>query len=359
MQDMKNHTDDVMPLYLRLFNKKYLYFIFDNFYGLNEQKGITKMSTFFESLDYSKMLLSDNAEERADALSLMLQTLDDNHTGLLDTSVAWNEDSYKTLPQTMINDRKILKKILSEERAKVYKSLGLDLNGIRYSNDGKTAIITLDAFECDNNIYDENKKLKSDEELAKNDHYYKLLTNLREIENKGGVSNVIIDMSVNSGGNSGVMTKIMNLLSKTNKASITLHDSNTNVNQTMTTQIDSNNDGKYDDNDVYGNKFKFFLLTSPVAFSCGTAMPFFVSHQEIGYIIGQTQGGGECALSQLALPNGQILCHSSTFHVFTFENGKIIGDEAGVTTDLSFSYFDFYDIEKLANKINEYEKLFK
>jgi len=88
-------------------------------------------------------------------------------------------------------------------------------------------------------------------------------------------------------------------------------------------------------------------------------MPFFVTHQNLGYIIGQTQGGGECALSQLALPNGQIVAHSSPMHVFTYDDGKIVGDEAGVPTDLPFSYFDFYDIEKLAAKISQYEKLFK
>ena len=88
-------------------------------------------------------------------------------------------------------------------------------------------------------------------------------------------------------------------------------------------------------------------------------MPFFVSHQDLGYIIGQNQGGGECTLNQIALPNGQIVCHSSPLHVFTFEDNNIVGDEAGVSTDLSFSYFEFYDIEKLSNKISEYEKLFK
>ncbi len=359
MDEMKSKAADVMPEYLRLFNKKYLYFMLDSFYGLNEQKGITKMSSFFESLNYSKMLLSDKAEERGNALELMISSLDDNHTMLISPSIAWNEDSNKSLPQSMIKDRALLKKILSEERDKVYKSLGLDLNGVRYSKDGKTAVITLDEFNADNYAYDENKKVKSDEELAKTDHFFKILSNLREIDKKGGVKNIIFDMSVNSGGNSAVMTKIMNLMSKSNKANITFHDSNTNVNQTMSTQIDSNNDGKYDDNDVYGNKYKFFLLTSPVAFSCGTAMPFFVSHQELGYIIGQNQGGGECTLNQIALPNGQIVCHSSPLHVFTFEDNNIVGDEAGVTTDLSFSYFDFYDIEKLSNKISEYEKIFK
>ena len=359
MDEMKSKAADVMPEYLRLFNKNYLYFMLDSFYGLNEQKGITKMSTFFESLNYSKMLLSDKAEERGDALELMISSLDDSHTALLSPSIAWDEDSYKSLPQSMIKDRSLLKKILSDERDKVYKSLGLDLNGVRYSKDGKTAVITLDAFNDDNYAYDENKKVKSDEELAKTDHFFKILSNLREIDKKGGVKNIIFDMSVNSGGNSGVMTKIMNLMSKSNKANITFYDSNTNVTQTMSTQIDSNNDGKYDDNDVYGNKYKFFLLTSPVAFSCGTAMPFFVSHQDLGYIIGQNQGGGECTLNQIALPNGQIVCHSSPLHVFTFEDNNIVGDEAGVSTDLSFSYFEFYDIEKLSNKISEYEKLFK
>ena len=359
MHDMKAKATEVMPEYLRLFNKNYLYFIFDNFYGLKEQKGITKMSTYFESLDYSKMLLSDNAEDRGDAIALMLSTLDDAHTTLLAPSIAWNEDGYKTLPQSMIKDRGTLEKILKDERDRVYKSLGLDLNGVRYSNDGKTAVITLDAFNSDDFPYDGNKKVKSDEELAKSDHFFKILNNLKEIDKKGGVEKVILDMSVNSGGNSGVMTKIITLISKTNNAGISFHDSNTNVNHTMSALIDSNNDGKYDDNDVYGNKYKFFLLTSPVAFSCGTAMPFFVSHQNIGYIIGQTQGGGECALSQTVLPNGQIICHSSSMHVFTYEDGKIVGDEAGVPTDLPFSYFDFYDIEKLADKISQYEKLFK
>ena len=359
MHDMKEKATGVMPEYLRLFNKNYLYFTFDNFYGLKEQKGITKMSTYFESLDYSKMLLSDNAENRGDAIALMLSTLDDAHTALLSPSIAWDEDVYKTLPQSMIKDRATLGKILKDERDKVYKSLGLDLNGVRYSNDGKTAVITLDAFNSDDFPYDGNKKVKSDEELAKSDHFFKILNNLKEIDKKGGVEKVILDMSVNSGGNSGVMTKIISLISKTNNAGISFHDSTTNVNHTMSALIDSNNDGKYDDNDVYGNKYKFFLLTSPVAFSCGTAMPFFVSHQNIGYIIGQTQGGGECALSQTVLPNGQIICHSSSMHVFTYEDGKIVGDEAGVPTDLPFSYFDFYDIEKLADKISQYEKLFK
>jgi C-terminal processing protease CtpA/Prc len=224
------------------------------------------------------------------------------------------------------------------------------------SADGKTAVLTLDAFGTDDYIYNEDKTVKSDAELAENDQYFKLLNNLREIDKKTGVSNVVIDMSVNSGGNSLTMLRIMNLISATNKAELTFHDSATNVMVSLGSTIDSNNDGKYDDNDVYGKKYKFFILTSPVAFSCGTAMPFYVSHQHIGDIVGQIQGGGECALSQFVLPNGQLMAMSSSLHVAVMEEDGLLGDEAGVSPDISLSYFDFYNLEKLNVKIKQYRE---
>ena len=359
LDEMKAKAQDVMPEYLRKFNKNCLYYMFDNFYGLRDVKGITKMSTYFESQEYSKSLLSDNAVVRANALDLMISALNDGHTDALYPATAWGEDVDQSLPQSLKKDREALEKALKDERNRVYKSLNLDLDDVRYSADGKTAVITLDEFGVDSFIYKEDKKLKTDAELAESDHFFKLLTNLREIDKKTGVANVVIDMSVNAGGNSGTMVKILNLISSTNKAEITFRDSATNVINTFGSSIDSNNDGKYDDNDVYGKKYKFFILTSPVAFSCGTAMPFYVSHQNLGYIVGHHQGGGECALNQFVLPNGQIMAISSTLHVSTIEEGELIGDEAGVEAEVSYSYFDFYDIEKLNTKIKSFREFMK
>ena len=354
MEEMKAKTEKVMPDYLRKFNKNYLYFMFDSFYGLKEQKGITKMSTYFESFEYSKELLSEDPEVRANALELLIATLDDSHTTPTSSSTAWDERDDKELPQSLKKDRNVLDKALKAKRASVYNELNLDEAGVRYSKDGKTAVITLDAFEVDNFIYDKNKKVKSDIELAESDHFFKILNNLKEIDKKTGVSYVVIDMSINSGGNSGTMAKILNLMSKQNSMTLTFRDSNTNAIQTLTTKIDSNNDGKYDEKDVYGNKYKFFILTSPVAFSCGTAMPFYASHQGLGYIIGQTQGGGECALGQFVLPNGQVIAFSSPFHISETVEGNLVGDEAGVAADIALSYFDFYDIDKIGEKIKSY-----
>ena len=354
IDEMKAKTEKVMPEYLRKFNKNHLYFMFDSFYGLREQKEITKMSTYFESFDYSKQLLSDDPEARANALELLIATLDDSHTVALTSSTPWGEEDDKTLPQSLKQDRATLEKALKNERARVYEEQKLDLDGVRYSKDGKTAVITLDAFEVDNYVYDENKKLKSDKELAESDHFFKILNNLKEIDKKTGVSYVVIDMSINSGGNSATMAKILNLMSKQNSMALTFRDSNTNAIQTMTTKIDSNNDGKYDEKDVYGNKYKFFVLTSPVAFSCGTAMPFYAQHKKLAYIVGQTQGGGECAVSQFVLPNGQVVSFSTPMHVSEYVEGNLVGDEAGVRADISLSYFDFYDIEKISTRIKSY-----
>jgi len=358
IDEMSAKVSDVMPEYLRKFNKNYLYFIFDNFYGLREKKGISKMSTYFESLDYSKKLLDEKGEERANALELMLASLYDGHTAIIDSSKPWNEEHTKTIVQSLRNDRYTLETALKEQREKVYNSLGIKEDGVRYSNDGKTAVVTLDAFSTDDYVYKEDKTPKSDEVLAKTDQFFKLLNNFKEIDKKTGVSNIIIDMSVNSGGDSGTMTRIINLISSTNKANIDFYDFNTNVLHTFSTKIDSNNDGKYDDKDVYGNKYKFFILVSPVAFSCGTALPFIVSQQNIGTIIGQNPGGGECSLAQCVLPNGQHIVYSSSIHVCSIENGNFIGDEDGVETDISFNYFDFYDLEKMNTKIQDYIKIY-
>jgi hypothetical protein len=85
-------------------------------------------------------------------------------------------------------------------------------------------------------------------------------------------------------------------------------------------------------------------------------MPFYVSHQDLGNIVGQTQGGGECAVAQFVLPNGQLMAISSSLHVSAMEEDKLVGDEAGVVPEISYSYFDFYNLEKLNEKIKKYRE---
>ena len=353
-QEMKEKTSDAMPEYLINYNKNYFYFMFDNFYGLRVQKGIgDKMSTYFESLSYSKLLNSSSAKDRANGLSCLISGLDDGHTTVAKEGLAWGEISSMDVPQSMVSDRELLSTSFSSERKAVYKSLSLNSNGVRYSTDGKTAMITLDEFEDTSDFLNKDGKRKTDEELALTDTYFKIKCNLLEIEKKGGVENVILDMSINAGGSSEIMGKLIALLSKDNYGYEYFYDNLANSIYKETFRVDTNNDGKYDENDSFGKKFNFYLLTSPVAFSCGTAYPFLCQSQKVAKIMGTKAGGGECIIRTIILPNGQVLTHSSYVHVVKPLEKEFVGDEGAFEVDIDVNYFDYYKIDLLAKKIAE------
>ncbi len=356
-QEMKNYTSETMPQYLIDYNKNYFYFMFDNFYGLRAQKGIgDKMSTYFEAFSYSKLLNSSSAKDRANGLSCLISGLDDDHTVLIKESLPWGEVSDMEIPQSMSADRVILGNSLKKERNSAYKSLSLEKNGVRYSTDGKTAMITLDEFDDTSDYLTKDKKRQKDEDLALVDTYFKIKCNLAEIDKKGGVENVIIDMSINSGGDAEIMGKLIALLSKDNYGYEYFYDNLANSIYKDTLRVDTNNDGKYDEKDSYGNKFNFYLLTSPVAFSCGTAYPFFCQAQNVAKIMGNKAGGGECVLRSMVLPNGQIIANSSYMHVVKPQGQTYVGDEGAFEVDIDVDYFDYYKIDLLAKKIADFKE---
>jgi C-terminal processing protease CtpA/Prc len=174
-----------------------------------------------------------------------------------------------------------------------------------------------------------------------------------DIDKKGGVENVIIDMSVNAGGDAEIMGKLIALLSKDNYGYSYFYDNLAGTIYKDTFRVDTNKDGKYDEKDSFGNKFKFYLLTSPVAFSCGTAYPFLCQAQNVAKIMGAKSGGGECVVRTIVLPNGQVLAHSSYLHIVKPVGNNYIGDEGAFEVDIDVDYFDFYKLDLLAKKIVE------
>ena len=353
-QEMKTLTTDTMPEYLINYNKNYLYFMFDNFYGLKVQKGINvNMSSYFETLTYSALLNSSSAKDRANGLSCLISGLEDSHTVLIKEGTAWGEISDMELPQTMTQDRELLQSSFTKERSSVYKSLGINQNGVRYSTDGKTAMITLDAFDDTTEFVDDDGNRLKDEEIALKDSYFKIKCNLLDIDKKGGVENVIIDMSVNAGGDAEIMAKLIALLSKDNYGYSYFYDNLAGTIYKDTYRVDTNKDGKYDEKDSFGNKFKFYLLTSPVAFSCGTAYSFLCQAQNVAKIMGAKSGGGECVVRTIVLPNGQVLAHSSYLHIVKPVGNNYIGDEGAFEVDIDVDYFDFYKLDLLSKKIAE------
>ena len=222
---------------------------------------------------------------------------------------------------------------------------------IIYSADGKTAMYMFNSFSfASQDIYDSGNQ----NALYKADTFFNLIHIFDMIKAKGGVENIILDISTNGGGTVGVMMKLLSLISKNNSSYIYYKEASSSQVISAHSTVDSNGDEVYDASDCYGNDFNFYILTSDCSYSCANAFPCTAQIQGLAKIIGQKSGGGECAVAIHYLPNSQYVYHSSTLHLGSYDgiNKEFVGFEGGAKPDIEIqNERDFYDIEKLNNFI--------
>ena len=366
--------DVLMPVEMARSSRNAFYFAMDNYYGIRTTRGIRSYAELYESYSWSEKFISPKGADRGCAYATAINMLDDQHTALglggLGLSI-WDEKAGygDATPSKLKDERNALQNALISQRLKAF---GLEdskeLKNIeKYSADGKTAYVYLNEFQ---HVVDaakvENGQIvsrKSEEELAQSGSYYNLLRNIKRIEAKGGVENIVIDMSTNGGGTLGVLNKIASLLAKTNGFETYTYNDKTGSINTTQTYIDTNYDGKFDDTDIYGNKFNFFLLTSPCSFSCGNALPFFCGLAKTATIIGQRSGGGECSTTSSQFELLKTFTHSSNTHIMSYKTEMVDGKEvktqvfaesgAEVNGFYDFGYEKFYDFQYIADLIKE------
>lgn len=348
-----------MPLSLRQNNRDALTFILENYYGLRYSLGIKSMYDYLASTSYYENLMADDPLTRANALQQLLHRFQDGHTVLVSSAQAWSEKASQDIPQSLREERFGIEEALKNAKEKVYKEEGIKTTDVRYSKDGKTAVVPLLKFEAHESALDPKtrKPTATEAEILAADTYFQTKKALTEVKNKGGVERVIIDMSINNGGDSNTMAKLLALISKDNKGTLYFHDMLTEAVKSVNARLDMNQDGVVDEKDkTFGKDFTFYLLTSPCAFSCGTAYPFLASHSGFAKIIGVNPGGGECALGTDTLPNGQSFAHSSMLRICYPTKDGLLYDEAGVNIDTEFRYDQFYDLENMVKELSEDEK---
>ncbi len=344
MKKYINSSLTEMPLYLRQDRKAAFLFTLENQYGLKYTRNITSMRDYLEKQDFFADLLSENNLKRNEAYYKTFALLDDGHTSIRDHAdfpyLEGEFNQYGTKVTRILNVRKELSLQRPLAPGEVY-----------YSTDQKLAFFTFDSFSFTENAYQEDgKTLKedlSDYHSVNYDSFFYFVKLLNEIKSKGGVEDVVIDISTNGGGTLGIMMKLVTLLAKQNTSTIYVQTDVTNMVQKMVTKVDSNGDGEFTDADVFGNDFKFHILTSEFSFSCGNAFPFYLKKNHIASIIGVKSGGGECAVSESYLPSGEHFRHSGTTHIGWYENSAFEGDEPGVEVDKAVEYSDFYNLDKL------------
>ena len=364
----------LMPVEMARANRNSFYYAMDNYYGIRTTRGLRSYAEYYESLSWSDKFLSPRGKDRGFAYASAINILDDQHTALGLSAVGlsiWEEREGfgEAISSKLKTERNALNNALTNQRLKTF---GLEKsNQLRtfekYSNDGKTAYVYLNEFaHTSDAAKKEDGKIvsrKSEEELAKDESYYHLLHRIKQIEAHGGVENIVIDMSTNGGGTLGVLNKIATLFAKKNGFETYTKNDKTGDVDTCKTFIDTNYDGVYDDTDVYGNKFKFYLLTSPCSFSCGNALPFFCGIAKTATVIGQRSGGGECSVTTSDIGSLRKFQHSSNTHIVSYKTEIVDGQEvkteigaeggADVSSFYEFGYEQFYDFQFIADLIIE------
>ena len=365
-----------MPDYLIKYNASAFLYVMQNFYGLRQYHGIENMKQFYKQKGLYDKFYSGVASTRGYAFSEAVNLFDDNHTGVVRVNSAWGENVRAPYAKGIVARNKLEERLTTLRKEKYQGTSNVEPaeGDIRYSDDGKTAMFYFDSFKYGtyDQVFDNSGRVKAD--AYKYDTFFLFRDTLKEISNHGSVENVIIDVSLNGGGTLGVLIKLLPLLSKNNKSSISFYDDSEEMAFTYRSTSDINGDGLYNQNDAYGNRFNFYILTSDCSFSCGNAFPCYA--QAIGVkIIGENSGGGECAVAIHYLPNSQYVYHSSNLHLGIFDQTKkeFHGFENGADPDIPLTEFNqpmctvddagnptyhipggFYDINSLNEKIIEY-----
>lgn len=337
---------ETIPEYLIDYNANLFVYTMENFYGLKYNYKISSIKSYYKNHGLYNNLFKTNNFERGDAYSSALACFDDNHTVFVSANAAWGEEKTLRYGGERMLKRSFLKARLLELKKNTLDRYfsGSDFDDYAYargeyansvfSTSGKTAYFYFDQFKfgSSDQVFNKDGTVKDDAYMY--DTYFNLLERFKFYETY--VENVIIDVSTNSGGVVGVMARLLALMSKNNSSELAMFQEDTSIVVTNDVSVDVNNDKQYTEDETFGNKLNFYILTSDCSFSCGNAFPCYAQLMGIK-IIGETSGGGECAVGVHYMPNSEYIYHSSRTHIGSYnkETKKFTGFESGAKPDYS------------------------
>lgn len=349
----ENHRSITQSESIREATINSLCFLMDYFYGLNEYKNITNFKSYISYSDLELLRSLDPDENHLGMKNILLKQLDELHTridsrnaystkhsevlyALSDCGEFWNKYYSLKMQQNNLRNEK----------------LNNGVPPVRYYDD--TAVITLNSFETASNseIYDSDGKLK--DTAWKYDSYYYMQYCMKEIESHSGINDVLLDLSLNGGGNIGAEYRVLGFLSDKIIKDYA-YNTLTKKFSCASYKIDANGDGYYDD-DSFDN-YRWTILTSLNTFSAANNFAFKVKQMNLGKIIGKKSGGGMCSVLPTVLADGTAIAISSnnSLRYMVKENNKNIyyETESGCSVDLSIPYDCFYNDVELVDYIDE------
>ena len=327
-------------------------FAMDYFYGLRKYKNIKNFKAYISS-DDSGLLLSEDAQDNIAALKHVIYgQLDELHTRIDAPSIYFSQPSEYSVASSEHGEFRSEFYVLKNKQNALRKEvLGEVVPAVRYRGD--TAIITMDSFRTGSNteIYDSDGGLK--DTAWKYDSYYFMRHCMADIERYSEVNDVVLDLSLNGGGNLGALSRTLGFL--TDKAILDYgYDTLTNEYSCSRFKVDTDGDGYYDD-DAY-DRYRWTVLSSLNTFSAANDFLCKAKQQNLARIIGQRSGGGMCSVLPLVFADGTAIAissNNSTRYVAT-KDGRdtYYSIENGLSPDLEMPYADYYDDAKLVEWVD-------
>lgn len=334
-------------------NLNSLCFLMDYFYGLKEFKGFAKFRDYIPETDLSSYLSTDSDDNIKGTSHLLYNYLNDPHT--LPTTIGMYSNYVKAYPVYASDTgkkRQTMNEVSSTlEEIRKNSIVDYSYSKVRYSGD--TAIITLPNFQTGTyaQIYNDDYSIKED--AYKYDSYIYMRKCLDEVNSHDGINYVLIDVSLNGGGNVGALYRVMGFLKNDDVHYVTYNTLSKRY-SSYHYSVDLTGKGDYSSNQY--SKYKYAILSSEYSFSCANRFLSIAKEQKIAKIIGQKSSGGMCTVLPSVLLDGSFLTISSPNQMVTTSNEKDPSKkqeiESGVEVDYSLDYEYFYNDGALEEAIH-------
>ena len=336
---------------LARYNYAELCMTMDHLYGLKEIHDISSFDDVFQEIGYKHDLSDPDPNVSEGALSDFISYyLDDLHSG-------FDSESFRTEEMDVIGGSG-LSSLQDDINGEIFYKAREIASGIitPYQEVGNTAYITFDHFVCTRDPAEYYKEGPadpgtdpSDEEM---DTIGLILYAHQQICREGSpIENVVIDLSLNGGGNFDPCAFTAAWL--LGEASMSIRSSLTGAISTGVYRVDANLDGRFDEKDTIADK-NLYCLIGPYSFSCGNLLPNVLKSSNKVTLLGQTSGGGSCSVLYMSTPSGASYRISSPYRMSYLKNGSYYDIDLGVDPNCYITKPEnFYNRQALTDYINQ------
>ncbi len=341
----------------------------DHFYGLKESHKITSFGNLLINTELGAELLDKNPLKADEALRKLIEYyMDDLHSG-------YQADSYLTHnykeEHKDWNTRAVVPGDTAEAASAEARSADITATGLSRWRDMAIGAEYDAAFsmakeeekapyyEVDDTAYVRFNHFNID--LSKN--YYPLhdadlqddtidliLYAHQQITRENSpIRNVVLDLSLNSGGSVDAAIFVMAWF--LGEAPFCQEYTSTGSLTASLYRADVNLDGKFDERDTVSDK-NLYCLISPESFSCGNLLPWVFKTSGRVTLIGDTSGGGACAVKTMTTMWGTSYRTSGPKRISFVKNGSYYDVDRGIDPDIHLTRkWSYYDREALTRLI--------